>query len=267
MYSDGDEEDLSLAELLALGRLTKRHNRVGSKKRRQQEESEALQQTANDSCLKKKAHSHFPGSNKPSVGRFPAASRSRCSTSLGRGKMPPVPLREVFCNEGVPIDMAAEATLAVGKHVAKRERSVSEKAPEEEVEEDEETDIWLEKVAVLLGAGAPSSKVVTGRQKKHMGECDTLSSLNSDSGGSVPNAATYDTNSRRSSVSSISNDARDTAQAPKHALTFLGPLPSAALSSALVPLADIQRGKRHGNKVFHVRDTKRTVGEVRKAVV
>jgi hypothetical protein len=130
----------------------------------------------------------------------------------------------------VPIDRAAEATLMQNtKSISSRNLELKTSIADEE-SDDKNTDIWLTKVAQLLGAGTESDAA----------SVQTTSKVSSTLSSGIP--------SRRSSSTTDSK---------------IDPTPSLAIFPELRSLRELKTGDRSGTFVFLVKDKKRVVGEVR----
>jgi hypothetical protein len=130
----------------------------------------------------------------------------------------------------VPIDRAAEATLMQNTKVLSSRDLELQTSIAEEKSDEKNTDIWLTKVAQLLGAGTESDYA----------SVQTTSKVSSTLPSSIP--------SRRSSSSTDSKIDRT---------------PSIAIFPELQSLRELKVGNRSGTFVFLVNDKKRVIGEVR----
>uniref|UniRef100_A0A7R9VLI6 Histone-lysine N-methyltransferase n=2 Tax=Pseudictyota dubia TaxID=2749911 RepID=A0A7R9VLI6_9STRA len=152
-------------------------------------------------------------------------------------------------NDIVPIDMAAEATLVQtnSKVTGKQSRSLSDKISEMSDEEDvRETDLWLTKVASMLGAGLSSRAQKT----------DAF-------GGKTPRSGQSQEGETASNCSSVPSSEDMGPPQPPCVLNPRTSSPSSSVSfDCLIPLTDIKRGMRHGIRVFQLNDPNRLVGEV-----
>eukprot|EP00550_Attheya_septentrionalis_P009864 CAMPEP_0198287132 /NCGR_PEP_ID=MMETSP1449-20131203/6039_1 /TAXON_ID=420275 /ORGANISM="Attheya septentrionalis, Strain CCMP2084" /LENGTH=1964 /DNA_ID=CAMNT_0043985037 /DNA_START=184 /DNA_END=6078 /DNA_ORIENTATION=- len=172
-----------------------------------------------------------------------AASQSikvdKCTSSLlefgnlhsSKPKFPSVTSADMFMphEDMVPIDRAAEATLMQNtKSISSRNLELKTSIADEE-SDDKNTDIWLTKVAQLLGAGTESDAA----------SVQTTSKVSSTLSSGIP--------SRRSSSTTDSK---------------IDPTPSLAIFPELRSLRELKTGDRSGTFVFLVKDKKRVVGEV-----
>eukprot|EP00978_Attheya_sp_CCMP212_P007029 scaffold16416_cov52-Attheya_sp.AAC.16 len=163
----------------------------------------------------------------------------KCTSSLlefgnlhsSKPKFSSVTSADVFMphEDMVPIDRAAEATLMQNTKLLSSRNLELETSIAEEETDDKNTDIWLTKVAQLLGAGTESDAA----------SVQTTSKVSSTLSSGIP--------SRRSSSTTDSK---------------IDPTPSLAIFPELRSLRELKTGDRSGTFVFLVKDKKRVVGEV-----
>jgi len=139
--------------------------------------------------------------------------------------------------ETVPIDEVAEASLQLEQD--KRKSSVCTSQSSDDDNESIKEDLWLENVAsILANAGKP--KIPNSRSRKPSIEANSKT-------GSIASTIPSQSSERSKSIKSRKSEIKE----------------EIAIDNSLQPLLDIGPGSRHGKKVFHVKDPKRIVGEVR----
>uniref|UniRef100_A0A7S4N6T5 Uncharacterized protein n=1 Tax=Odontella aurita TaxID=265563 RepID=A0A7S4N6T5_9STRA len=252
-YTDGDMEDLSLVDLNELA--------LASCDRNKRDEKPA------HAPEKKRKHSHQPDreklSTKNAAERKPKKKKktsSGCDKRTDRNSADAkhvnteannstTPDHFSTMNELVPIDMAAEATLVQDDAAnGKQSRSISDKLSDisSDKGDEYETDMWLTKVASMLGAGLPS-----GSQK-----LDAF-------GGKTPRSGQSQSMDTLTKCSSLPSREELISPQPPSILDPNSTSPSSSVSiDCLISLTDIKRGVRHGIKVFQLNDPGRLVGEV-----
>jgi len=273
LYSDGDEEDLSLEELRALPRsyATKNSKNDGKAKKRK------LNSNETPCHMTKKIKEGLNGES------VEAEVKSKKNTKIsvtsvkkqaGQKSNNRALSTSIFSSVGelVPIDKAAEATLK------QPQIHSNERLCDHGNDSDVEKDIWLEKMALLLGAEArsklqpakpPKNTLPPGKSHRSVTapmNSKRVSSLNSESSSTLSTNIANDSNSICSSLSNRSNTQTSTAPSfcpmTSVKISRTASESSSICGDAFFSLSDITPGNRHGAKVFHMKDRKRRIGEI-----
>ena len=180
--------------------------------------------------------------------------RKRQSTKQSNGKNQRVKDKKIAqgknifssIDENVPIDEVAEATLILEnkKRSSSAVKSIEKSSSENDFSTDQ--DDWIESVASIL-AKSKKSKSGNVKPKKASNECaslvlrlETKRSRMSEIPKASPCLKSVKQNRTQRNLQGMSQDGGD-----------------------LQALLTIPPGRRHGKKVFHIKDPRRIVGEVR----
>ena len=241
VYSDGDVEDVSLGDLIAL------HNQQMQVGQSQNAAKSKMKTTKASNPKSKQSKKKDPEPISKGLKRPIASTETSNGDSPGNGFSP--------MKWEVPIDEAAESTILRPDDAALADRA-SAKGDDDD-EDEHMTDMWLEQVASRFLKAKGKGAISNAKRRKSMSSA--TSSVATDRMCPAPPAdspAVVDS-SEESVQSDFLSLPESTTPAPSKVEG-----PNEQAEHKLISLLDLKSGSRFGVKVFLVEDKKRLVGEV-----